>query len=309
MCGSSRSRRAFTHRLAAWALALQFGAQAGWASEACIPVRGELAQGGEVTHPSFENNGTLPGPTQWAGTFNALIDGNGPFELYCVDLSTKLCRNECYGQAPDLVSDEIVWILNNYYPAVPGEPSDLQDDSERARAVQLAIWHFSDGIDIVTGGMPTQIFNAARGIIAAASVRTVPRTPMELSLVASSSSSSPGKPYTVTATLLDQGREPMPGATISFEVAGVNPAHGEIATNADGDASFSYSGTNIGTDEIRGEVLYTIPVGLRWVRDGCQTLITGEAAPGAMHGSVKHNWNLSASVEESRWGRIKALYK
>jgi hypothetical protein len=56
--------------------------------------------------------------------------------------------------------------------------------------------------------------------------------------------------HTVTATLLDGEGAPISGATIGFTVAGVNPTTGTGTTNASGVATFSYTGTNAGTDQI-----------------------------------------------------------
>jgi hypothetical protein len=59
-----------------------------------------------------------------------------------------------------------------------------------------------------------------------------------------------GTPHTVTATLTDESGTPVPGATIQFNVTGANTAAGVNATDASGEATFTYAGTNIGDDTI-----------------------------------------------------------
>jgi RHS repeat-associated protein len=75
--------------------------------------------------------------------------------------------------------------------------------------------------------------------------------PQPLTLVASSPS-----PYQVattqsfTATLLDPQGNPRIGATVNFIVAGVNGITGTTVTDGNGAASFTYTGSNSGTDSI-----------------------------------------------------------
>jgi TQXA domain-containing protein len=124
--------------------ALALGAAPALASEACLgdSVAAVVGDGLDVTHPNIPQfNGTV-----YAGTYLVTIDGNGPFETYCTDIVHPLCLSTCLPQAPD-PAPEVIWIIENYYPVVPGEPAALATDAEKAAAVQVAIWHFTDGID------------------------------------------------------------------------------------------------------------------------------------------------------------------
>jgi hypothetical protein len=58
-----------------------------------------------------------------------------------------------------------------------------------------------------------------------------------------------GSPHTVTATLKESGN-PEVGAKILFSVTGANTAAGAGVTDANGQATFTYTGTNLGTDTI-----------------------------------------------------------
>jgi uncharacterized repeat protein (TIGR01451 family) len=58
-----------------------------------------------------------------------------------------------------------------------------------------------------------------------------------------------GETHTVTAALT-QDASGVPGKTIAFTVSGANEASGSATTNADGRATFTYTGTNVGIDTI-----------------------------------------------------------
>ncbi len=76
--------------------------------------------------------------------------------------------------------------------------------------------------------------------------------PQPLTLIASSPS-----PYlvssmqTFTATLLDPQGNPRIGVTVNFTVTGVNATLGSAVTSTNGTASFSYTGSNTGTDTVQ----------------------------------------------------------
>ena len=59
-----------------------------------------------------------------------------------------------------------------------------------------------------------------------------------------------GQSHTVTATLTGEGGAPVAGATIQFQVTGANSTSGTGVTNASGQATFTYVGTNLGDDTI-----------------------------------------------------------
>ncbi len=71
----------------------------------------------------------------------------------------------------------------------------------------------------------------------------------DLTLSPSSGDNPVGTPHTVTTTLSDQNG-PVSGAHILFTVSGANTATGSGTTDASGNASFTYVGTNAGNDTI-----------------------------------------------------------
>ncbi|MHC1739351.1 MAG: choice-of-anchor A family protein [Ignavibacteriaceae bacterium] len=109
---------------------------------------------------------TLPGHGQvYAGTFHATINGNS-VSLYCIDIANPLATGEPY-QDVEQTDNNMSYILNNYYPFKTGYPNMLGDITQEAAAVQLALWHFSDGLVIndVTGSNTTTIKARAQAII------------------------------------------------------------------------------------------------------------------------------------------------
>lgn len=275
------------------------------ASEACFTATDPIDlidTGTNVFH------GNLPDSSSYAGTFKAFIDGNGPFEVYCVEMTQPLCFPECFDQGPDVTSQEIIWILENHYPTVPGAPALPLDANKKAAAVQLAIWHFSDGLDISVGGTPPDVFDAARDIIAAALTATVPPTPTFVTVDPSSPICDPGDTVTVTICVNDQNNQPMDGVSVDIDITGANPGMTTVMTNALGKATYQYVGNNMGNDIITVTTSYTIPVGLTWIRSGCQTLIMGETCAGMTQAETSKMWDVGLPVEPTTWGRVKVRF-
>ncbi len=275
------------------------------ASVLCVP--GDLSEiiGDNMTifHPNIADSiGAI------AGTLHVLLDCTTPTLVYCLEVEVELCYPAQYHQAPDIASPEIVWILNNYYPAVPGMPSELSTDVQRTAAVQLAIWHFHDGIDISTGGSDPEVFAAANAIIAAAEAQSasVPATPTTLVLTPEYTDPiDPGTEVSVTATLYDQNGAPMPGVAVDYDITHVGGGSG--VTDPAGQLTVTWTESSQGYDVLTFAVDYSVPVGLVWEYPDCQALI--QAASG--DGSISASWgeHQPVATEESSWGSIKRMYQ
>jgi RHS repeat-associated protein len=76
--------------------------------------------------------------------------------------------------------------------------------------------------------------------------------PQPLTLIASGPSPYlAGSSQTFTATLLDPQGNPRIGVTVNFTITGVNANLGSAVTATNGTASFSYTGSNTGTDTVQ----------------------------------------------------------
>jgi TQXA domain-containing protein len=265
----------------------------------CVPDNVAAIVGDDmaIQHPNIDNNTQL-----YAGTFNVLVDCATPTLVYCTGATVRLCYPTQYAQGPDITSQEIIWILNNYYPAVPGMPSELSTDIQRKAAVQLALWHFSDGVDISTGGSDPEVFAAANTIIGEALTATVPATPTSLVLTPAYWAPPPGSSVAVTATLYDQNNVLMTNVPVSWTIAHVGSGNGVT----DGNGQVTASWTEVGLDQITFSVDYTIPIGLRWMQPGCQEMIQGAT----VQGNLTKDWiEGNVSTEHTSWGAIKTLYR
>jgi hypothetical protein len=74
--------------------------------------------------------------------------------------------------------------------------------------------------------------------------------PATLTLAPETDTNPVGSPHTVTATVRDASNNPTPGVTVRFSVTGANSASGSSTTDANGQASFTYTGTVAGDDTI-----------------------------------------------------------
>ena len=75
-------------------------------------------------------------------------------------------------------------------------------------------------------------------------------TPATLTLSPAADTNPVGTPHTVTATVEDAGGNPVSGVTVRFSVTGANGASGADVTDANGQATFTYTGTVAGLDTI-----------------------------------------------------------
>jgi len=82
----------------------------------------------------------------YTGTIMANLGGVANTPFYCLDLCTNIQLGDSIVDSASTIP-EAIYITNNYYPA---KPSVLANDSSEACAVQLAIWHFRNGVVIST---------------------------------------------------------------------------------------------------------------------------------------------------------------
>ena len=82
--------------------------------------------------------------------------------------------------------------------------------------------------------------------------------PATLVLTPKTATNTVGTSHTVTATVRDAFGNPVPGAIVTFTVTGANSAGGSAVTNASGQATFTYTGTNFGTDAITASASPTV---------------------------------------------------
>ncbi|MCG2769473.1 MAG: Cys-Gln thioester bond-forming surface protein [Anaerolineae bacterium] len=247
----------------------------------------------------LHGKGVPPGGT-WHGTFGA-TEGCEPtpgpvVEVYCDDSSVGLKTDACH-ELKGSVLPKVQWILCNYFPQT-SEPAALTIN-DKAAAVQEAIWHFTNG-EAVSG-------DAADIVSAANNAGPELATPWSLTLSQAEDLNPIGTQHTVTAELRDGDNYPIQGKTVvQFMVFGMNPACGCVTTGSDGKATFSYTGTNVGTDTITAQVSYVRLGALRWeYGPGNQGLIKADPHPEDLVEELTKRWMgawvLSLPLVASSW--------
>ncbi|HEY2667551.1 MAG TPA: choice-of-anchor L domain-containing protein, partial [Actinomycetota bacterium] len=99
----------------------------------------------------------------------------------------------------------------------------------------------------------TFLDNLTVGFVPNPSANCVPgATPVNyrLSLSPASPANPLGTPQTATAHLTDWGGNNIPAAPVTFTVTGANPTTGAVTTDVGGNATFTYTGTALGSDSI-----------------------------------------------------------
>jgi hypothetical protein len=81
-----------------------------------------------------------------------------------------------------------------------------------------------------------------------------PAAPATLTLAPAADANTAGEEHCVTATVEDAFGNPTPGITVRFSVTGANSASGSDTTDANGEATFCYTGTAAGADAIHAYV-------------------------------------------------------
>jgi Bacterial Ig-like domain (group 1) len=78
-----------------------------------------------------------------------------------------------------------------------------------------------------------------------------PGAPATVTLSPATATNKAGEQHCVTATVRDASGNPTPGIEVVFSVSGANSAGGTKTTDANGQATFCYTGTHAGEDAIR----------------------------------------------------------
>ncbi len=102
----------------------------------------------------FTNPYTSSQMSTWAGTFKGEINSVGNIKFFCIDISHNLAfwtssQPHTYVDAGNTPS-QITYILNNYYPYKSLPYTGSLTETNEAAAVQLAVWHFADGVNVNT---------------------------------------------------------------------------------------------------------------------------------------------------------------
>ncbi len=202
--------------------------------------------------------------TGWAGTFNGTLNSDA-VKFYCIDLGHGLAQNSDYWDEGSTPS-EITYILNNYYPQAT-HPNQLSNISKEAAAVQIAVWHFSDGVDANTIQNDNTVRVRALSIIADAEANHENVKPVNtLVFDPAIQFLAPGTTASFKVKALDLDGNPVAGVDITLAANLGTLSTTSVSTNAMGESSeitLSYNGT--GNAVISASANVEIPQGTRYV--------------------------------------------
>lgn len=123
-------------------------------------------------HRTVDISTTECGPENdaYCGVFLCNLDGTPNVPFYCLDLCTPVSPGDTLKDSASTIP-EAIYITTRYFPAIATYPGKLSNNNDEACAIQLAIWHFRNGIDIanvtsVSGPNDAAVKSRALDIIA-----------------------------------------------------------------------------------------------------------------------------------------------
>lgn len=239
-----------------------------------------------------------------AGDFYGSVDGDTA-KFYCIDLQHNIQYNPHEYTDDGETPPEITYILNNYYPKVPtsqysGALSSINNESA---AIQSAIWHFSDSLDLTTITNGT-VSSRAQQIAADAIANADTTTPVQ-TLVFNPVSQALGMGTTASFVIeaYDENNDPAPGieVVITHNSDGVL-SEDTVYTDANGitDTVTLTQGTG-NSAVVTATAKVTIPQGTRYISktdpDNTQKLVLATPIQAVKQTTMNINWYPEADLQ------------
>lgn len=224
----------------------------------------------KVTSVTFTNPYTNLSMNTQAGTFRGEMDGNVT-KFYCIDISHNIVywtSSQPHTYTDDGVTPpEITYILNNYFPfkSYPYSGSASTVEKEAA-AIQMAIWHYADGMNLNTITNST-LKNRALQIKADADANAGLSSPFETLLILPQTQTIIfGQQATVSVTALNYSGFPQSGLTVNLSTSNGTLSPTTVTTDATGIAGpIILTHTGGLTATITANANAAIPQGTRFV--------------------------------------------
>ncbi|MEM0449216.1 MAG: Ig-like domain-containing protein [Methanomassiliicoccales archaeon] len=173
-----------------------------------------------------------PGYKIWAGylvIYN--VDKDESYNAYCLDYNKPLNYDDAMVIDDLLTAEEwckVNWVLNNY------QAEGAADPNLEAAAIQAVIWMITYNDDDLGISLANVSMRAAE------IYGTIPANcafPASLELSPACQSVGVGEAATITATVLDNNGNPMPGVEVAFHVHGCCDYDEFVTTDCNGEAS------------------------------------------------------------------------
>ncbi|MBK8981404.1 MAG: T9SS type A sorting domain-containing protein [Ignavibacteria bacterium] len=228
------------------------------------------AEGRNVT---FTDPYTNNSRETFAGLMNGTIDGNST-KFYCVDIKRTLSfPDECHKDSA-VADSRIVYILNNYYPYNPDPVGELSNLNREVAATQIAIWHFSDGVNANTV-TDNDTRDRALEIIADANVNGVITT-----IVTTLSIEPSVNPDDFIIKTLDQNGDPIAINNIQLTISEGSLSVNTVNTTLPNGESQDITVIGTGTGTITATAMAVMPQGVTYTCPGKQRLVIAAPAMG-----------------------------
>jgi choice-of-anchor A domain-containing protein/uncharacterized repeat protein (TIGR01451 family) len=259
----------------------------------------------KVTGTHKGTNVTLHDPylnqqkTYFAGTLSGMVDAQGA-RFYCIDLRKLIAFYSTSN--PHTYTDEgntpsqITFILNNYFPfKVYPYSGSLSTEDKEAAAVQLAIWYFSDGVNLATV-TNSELRNRAEAIVTAANnITNLASTPLNLLITPEFQSIMTGQQGKFRVEAFDQAFNKMGGITASVTTTSGTLSQSSVVTTSNGNPvtiSLTQGASNSALLTATANV--TIPQGTRYVHsvspDGHQKLVLATPSLTSLTANGEVSW-------------------
>ncbi len=214
---------------------------------------------------SFRHNGK--DRTEWAGLLSFKLASGKDVPVFCIQLDVHVRPGDPYtsdGTILDLPNGCQIRYLLDKYPAASAKTAD------EAAARQLAIWFFSDGLDLSTV-TDAAVRDRAAALANEAKGKPCPPHRSEaptLTLDPPAASASAGQPimYTLRASPAEAGAKltlAVDGPAVFSDAGGANSGQqqSQIALDAQGNAQFWVLGTGAGQSAITIALPYNLGAG------------------------------------------------
>ncbi len=258
-----------------------------------------------ITHTDIGHNIYMTNPYNgnqlhvFSGTFKGTLDGVSA-KFYCIDIQHELEFNKDYTDNGP-TSSEITYILNNYFPYKSYTYAGaLSSVNEEAAAVQVAIWHFSDGVDANTVDV-ANIKTRALEIINDANTNagnTI--TPATLILTPPSQSLANGAQATMTVGAYDINGNPVPNLNVTLTTNSGTLSTASVTTDTNGTASFTLDQGSENSATVTAEAEVIIPHGTEYIYvanpSGKQKLVLATPTKALGNSEATVSWNQEADL-------------
>jgi len=238
--------------------------------------------------------------TYFAGTFNGSLNSSNA-KFYCIDLQHYLVYNEDYWDEGNTPS-EITYILNNYFPFKNGYSGQLSSTNKEAAAIQTAIWHFSDGLDVSTIANDNDVKNRAIAIVADADANHNNVVPVQsLQFIPASFNLPQGTPASFKVKAMDINGNPASGVVITISTnLGILSSISEV-TDINGETPvITLTNNSVGIATLNASANVIIPQGTKYVHknnpNGKQKLVLANPQTDTKQTTASVNWNSNTTV-------------